>query len=83
MAFSLLDVGQPGQIVKVKPLLAYDLVVLGKAMYATPENIKKVELLPEDAIGKFSSLTAYKVSLYLLSSYNISEVSNAIVVFEF
>lgn len=54
------DVGQPGQIVKIEPILAYDLVILGKALYATPDNINKVQLLPEDAIAKFSSLSAYK-----------------------
>lgn len=78
-----LDIGQPGQIVEVKPILAYDLVVLGKALYATPENIKKVQLLPEDAIGKYSSLTAYKVSWNVLFVRDVFEVFYSIPVFEF
>lgn len=48
----------------VQPILAYDLVILRQAMYATPENIAKIRLISDSEIDKHSSLTAFKVRIF-------------------
>lgn len=56
------DLGKPGQIVEVDPLEGYMQYILPRrALYATPQNIKKVKLLSDSEIDKHSTISAYKV----------------------
>lgn len=70
----VLDIGKPGQMVSVQPILGYELVILGQAMYATPENIAKIKLLSESEVDKYSSLTAYKVRIVRMENYALDEI---------
>lgn len=69
------DIGKPGQIVAIQPILAYDLVILGQAMYATPENLAKIHLISDSEVDKHSSLTAFK-TLKILKKKTLSVFMN-------
>lgn len=58
------DVGKPGQRVFLDQMLAYELIILGDAMYVTPENLAKMKILTESELEKHSSLSAFKVNMY-------------------
>jgi len=70
------DLGKAGQIVSLYPTYAYTHFLLpGLAVYPTPENIKKIRLLSEAELDKYSSVTAYK-TMKMLKKVTLSVFMN-------